>query len=177
MSRFQSANVIPHFNFTTVIESCQLGTRLQGHQPTPRSIGIAIRPVADCDRPILRFFIPLETMKNADFYIGDRVVPVLSECGTHIKIMRDDEGYRIFPAANHRQCPDFNDAVDGTQYTARFNARITPELIEQYKFEDVCTTFVEPDYIRKGKYIIVPLDDLPIHRITPKNKKINIHKD
>ena len=133
MSRFQRADVIPHFNFTHYIESCQLGTRLQGHQPTPRSIGIAIRPVEDCDRPILRFFIPLETMQNAEFYIGDKVVPVLSDCGTHIKIMRDDEGYLISPAANHKGCPDYVDAVKGTQYPARFNARVTPELIELYK--------------------------------------------
>jgi hypothetical protein len=144
------------------LDTCHFGGL---HPPTNRSLGIAIRPRKSSPRPVLRFYIQERLMEEADFYIGDRVIAKLADDATHIKIEQHEEGYMLWAAANNYMCVNYEDAVEGTQYTARFDALMTEEVIEKYKFHDKCTTFVEPSYIRKGKYIIAPLDDMPIWRI------------
>lgn len=153
---------ILHYNFSVNLDTCQFGSL---HPPTNRSLGIAIRPRKNAPRPVIRFYVQERLMEEADFYIGDRMIAILSDDATHIKLAKDENGYKMFAAANNAYCVNYEDAVEGTQYTGRFDAYMTEEVLEKFRFHDKCTTFVEPSYIRKGKYIIAPLDDLPIWRI------------
>ena len=151
-----------HYNFSVNLDTCHFGGL---HPPTNRSLGIAIRPRQNSPRPVVRFYIQERLMEEADIYIGDSMIAQLSDDATHIKLLKYDKGYKVFAAANNNMCLHYEDAVEGTQFTGRFDAYMTEEVMEKYKFHDKCTTFVEPSYIRKGKYIIAPLDDLPIWRI------------
>lgn len=159
---------LTHLNFTVSLDTCRLG--MVFNPPTNRSIGIAIRPRQGLIRPVLNFYIPEPLMIKAGFHIGDGVIAAIEDRASVIKISKDPNGYSLFAAANQPDCVDYEEAIIGSQYPARFNAPMTLEVTERFIFEDKCTTFVDAMEIRKNKYIIAPLDDLPIWPVKKKRK-------
>ena len=156
-----------HLNFTTNLESCQLGQRLT--PPTPRSLAIAIRPQQDKEKPILRFHFPLSLMERAGFVIGDHATAMIDDYASHIKIVLDSSGNVIHPAANNPGCQDYYEAENGTVFAARLNMTIPDDVMEKFKFGGICMTFVEPTRIQRRGYIIVPIDTIPITAVQVKN--------
>lgn len=155
----EALDVFKNLNYTTHIEACYAGAL---RPPTKRSIGIAIRPAPNGKKPVVKIYIQPELMKTADFYIGDRVTLGFTEFATHIKLEKSDEGVVLYAAANNDTCKDFMKAKAGTQYRARMAITMTDEFLKTFTFEDKCNAFSEPSYIRKGQYILAPLDELPI---------------
>ncbi len=108
-------------------------------------------------------------MELCGFYIGDHVELTFTDRATHIRIDKvDTGGVQLSPAANNDMCVDYGIAKKGTQYRARMSQTMSNEFLAAFKFDDKCNVFVEPQYIRKGHYMIAPLDDMPIF---PSKKK------
>ena len=158
-----------NLNYTTHIEACYSGAL---RPPTKRSIGVAIRPNATGVKPKVKVYIQPDLMKIAGFYIGDRVTLGFTEFATHIKIEKSEDGVMLRAAANNDTCKEYLLAKDGTQYRARMQIVMSNEFLEAFTFEDKCNAFCEPSYIRKGHYILAPLDDLPIFPAKGYGKKI-----
>lgn len=162
-------DVFKNLNYTTHIEACYSGAL---RPPTNRSIGIAIRPNPQSTKPVVKCYIQPELMKLADLYIGDRIKLGFSEFATHIKIEKSHEGVKLLAAANNDTCKDYLKAKEGTQYRARLAITMSDQFLKEFTFEDKCNAFVEPNYIRKGHYILAPLDELPIFPAEGYGKKI-----
>jgi hypothetical protein len=152
-------DIFKNLNYTTHVEACYSGAL---RPPTKRSIGVAIRPTPNGHKPLVKIYIQPDLMKTADFHIGDRLTLSFTEFATHIKIEKSDEGVLLHAAANNSTCKDYIKAKLGTQYRARMQITMTDEFLDAFTFEDKCNAFCEPSYIRKGHYILAPLDDLPI---------------
>lgn len=155
-----------HLNFTTNLESCQLGGRLEA--PSRRSLAMAIRPQEGFEKPILRFHLPEALMKLAGFFIGDRAAVLIDDYASHIKIILDPDGNTFQPAANNNKCSNYYDAVEGTQFDARLNMTVPDDTMDKFKFGGICMTFIEPKRIQKRGFIIVPIDIIPIIKIQEK---------
>lgn len=147
------------FNYATNLEACYGGALVP---PTNRSIGLAIRPNPTGTRPVVKVYFQPNIMKVAGFYIGDRIILSFTEHATHVKIEKNERGVKLLAAANNQSCIDYLKAKEGTQYRARMSIAMTNEFLAAFTFKDKCNAFVEPSYIRKGKYILAPLDDMPI---------------
>jgi len=159
-NKFASLDAIK-FNYGTTIEACYSGAL---RPPTDRSIGLAVRPNAGGAKPVLKIYIQPKLMVLAGFYIGDHLKITFTDTATHIRIDKTDAngGVKLTAAANNDTCKDFVKAKEGTQYRARMAQVMSDQFMKAFTFDDKCNVFIEPYYIRKGKYIIAPLDDMPI---------------
>ncbi len=157
------------FNYGTTIEACYAGAL---RPPTYKSLGIAIRPNASGKKPALKIYIQPKLMVFAGLYIGDYLNITFTDTATHIRIekVNQGEGVKLLPAANNGACLDVDVAIKGTQYRARLSQVMSDAFMKAFTFDDKCNVFVEPQYVRKGKYLIAPLDDMPI--FPNKNKGI-----
>lgn len=149
------------FNYGTTIDACYSGAL---RPPTERSLGIAIRPNHNGTKPTLKIYIQPKLMVAAGLYIGDHLNITFTDTATHIRITKVEahQGVKLHAAANNDSCKDYLKAKEGTQYRARFAQVMSDEFCRAFTFDDKCNVFVEPQYIRKGHYLIAPLDDMPI---------------
>ncbi len=162
MSKFPQIDALK-LNYVTNLEACYHGALIP---PTNRSLGIAIRPSPDGKKPVLKCYFQPNLMELIDFYIGDYIKLTFTDTATHIKIERVEQGGCLLQAAaNNDMCLDYDAAKKGTQFRARMGQTMGNQFLGAFTFDDKCNVFVEPSYIRKGSYMIAPLDDMPIYPV------------
>ncbi len=149
------------FDYGTTIDACYSGAL---RPPTRKSLGIAVRPNANSTKPQMKLYFQPDLMKFAGFYIGNYLDITFTDTATHIRIevVEKGAGVKLQPAANNDSCIEYGQKLMGTQKRGRCAQVVSDEFMRAFKFDDKCNVFVEPYYVRKGKYIIAPLDDMPI---------------
>ncbi len=149
------------FNYKNTIDACYSGAL---RPPTKKSLGIAVRPNPNGKKPVLKCYFQPSLMEYAGLFIGNHLKISFTDTATHIRIdvVSPHEGVKLQPAANNHSCLDYDIAKNGTQLRARVAQTMGDQFVRVFRFDDKCNVFVEPHYIRKGKYIIAPLDDMPI---------------
>ncbi len=165
-NKFPKINAF-NFNYKTSIEACYSGAL---RPPTKRSLGIAVRPNPKGVKPVFKTYFQPDLMEAAGFYIGFYLKYSFTELASHIRIdvvNPGEGGVKLLAAANNHHCIDYDKSKDGTQLRARCMQTMSDQFLHAFKFDDKCNVFVEPTYIRKGKYLIAPLDDMPIFPAKP----------